>query len=212
MAMKTLAKLFSSEALVKIMRLFLMNREVGFENKDITKHCRIKPYSTKTETSILSSIGFIRKKSFYRNVDTKRGTKKKRVYGWFLNEEFPYLPSLFDLLITSKSIDKRDLTSRIRRTGRIKMLVLAGAFIKEPNSRLDILAVGESINQKKFEQVIRSLESEIGKELKYSAFSMDEFRYRVSMYDKLVCDVFDFPHEIVISAPELSTDAISNRK
>jgi hypothetical protein len=92
------------------------------------------------------------------------------------------------------------------------MLVLAGAFIKEPNSRLDILAVGDSINQKKFEQVVRSLESEIGKELKYSAFTTDEFRYRISMYDKLVCDVFDFPHEIVVGPGELSTDAISNRK
>jgi hypothetical protein len=138
--------------------------------------------------------------------------RKKRVYGWFLNTEFPYLGALYDLLITSKSIDKKELASRIRRTGRIKMLVLAGAFIKEPNSRLDILAVGDSINQKKFEQVVRSLESEIGKELKYSAFTTDEFRYRISMYDKLVCDVFDFPHEIVVGPGELSTDAISNRK
>ena len=194
------------------MRLFLMNRDGGFENKDVTKHCRIKPYSTKTELALLASIDFIEKRSFFKFIETKKGIKKKKVSGWFLNTEFPYLGALFDLLITSKSIDKKDLASRIKRTGRMKMLVLAGAFIKDPGSRLDILAVGDSINQKKFEHVVRSLESEIGKELKYSAFSTDEFRYRISMYDKLVCDVFDFPHEIVFGAPELSTEGLKNRK
>ncbi len=189
-----------------------MNKEVGFENKDVTKHCRIKPYSTKTELALLASIGFIDKRPFIRSIETSRGAKKKKVYGWFLNKEFGYLTALYDLLVTSKSIDKKELVSRIKRAGRIKMLVLAGAFIKDPGSRLDILAVGDSINQKKFEGIVRTLESEIGKELKYSAFTVDEFRYRISMYDKLVCDVFDFDHEVVVSTPELSTEAIKNRK
>ncbi len=189
-----------------------MNKNVGFENKDITKHCRIKPYSTKTEIALLSSINFINKKPFVKTIETSRGFKKKRVYGWFLNKDFTYIPALYDLLITSKSIDQKELVSKIKRTGKIKMLVLAGAFIKDPQSRLDILAVGDNINQKKFEGIVRSLESEIGKELKYSAFTTDEFKYRVSMYDKLVCDVFDFAHEIVFSTPDLSTDPIKNRK
>ena len=94
----------------------------------------------------------------------------------------------------------------------MKMLVLAGAFIKDPASRLDILAVGDSINQKKFENVMRSLESEIGRELKYSAFTTNEFKYRISMYDKLICDVFDFPHEVVFTNQELSTEGLKNRK
>lgn len=189
-----------------------MNKNVGFENKDVTKHCRIKPYSTKTEISLLASINFIKRKSFYKTIETSRGTKKKKVQGWFLNEEFPYINALYDLLITSKTIDHKELAGKIKRTGRIKMLVLAGAFIKDPQSRLDILAVGDNINQKKFESVVRSLESEIGKELKYSAFTTEEFRYRVSMYDKLVCDVFDFNHEVVFGNPELSTDVLKNRK
>ncbi|MCC7469965.1 MAG: hypothetical protein IT284_02395 [Bacteroidetes bacterium] len=210
--MKTLAKLFSSEALVKIMRLFLMNKDTGFENRDVSKHCRTKPYATKTEITLLSSIGFVHKKLFYKDIETKKGVKKKKVSGWFLNKDFMYINALYDLLITSKSIDKKELSAKVKRTGKVKMLVLAGAFIKDPRSRLDILAVGDNINQKRFENVMRNLESEIGKELKYSAFTTDEFRYRVSMYDKLICDVFDFPHEIVFGASELSTEGLKNRK
>jgi hypothetical protein len=72
--------------------------------------------------------------------------------------------------------------------------------------------VGDNISQKKFENMVRGLESEMGKELRYSAFTVDEFKYRISMYDKLVCDVFDYNHEVVFSAPGLSTDPIINRK
>lgn len=210
--MNILAKLFSSEALVKIMRLFLMNRTVGFENKDVSRHSRVKPAATKREVLLLQSIGFIKKGSFVKNIMIRGVAKKRKVTGWFLNPEFPYLTALFDLLITSKSIDKKELVSRIRKTGKVKMLVLAGAFLKDEASRLDILAVGDGISQKKFENVVRSLESEIGKELRYSAFTINEFKYRISMYDKLVCDVFDFNHEIVISTPELSTEGLKNRK
>lgn len=210
--MHILAKLFSSEALVKIMRLFLMNKETGFENKDVSKHCRTKPAATKRELQLLQSIGFVKKGSFYKTIKVRNTEKKKKVSGWFTNKEFPYMDSLYDLLITSKSIDKKDLVSRVRKTGKIKMLVVAGAFLKDDESRLDILAVGDGISQKKFENMVRSLESEIGKELRYSAFTVDEFKYRVSMYDKLVCDVFDYSHEVVFSSPGLSTDALIGRK
>lgn len=210
--MHILAKLFSSEPLVKILRLFLMNQSVGFENKDISKHCRTKPAATKRELILLSSIGFIKKGSFARVVKVRKKEVKKKVIGWFMNQDFPYVTALFDLLITSKSIDKKELMNRIKKTGKIKMLVVAGAFIKDEASRLDILAVGDGISQKKFENVVRGLESEIGKELKYSAFSVGEFSYRMSMYDKLVCDVFDFPHEVLYATSELSTEALKNRK
>lgn len=210
--MHILAKLFSSEALVKIMRLFLMNQEAGFENKDVSKHCRTKPAATKRELQLLQSIGFVKKASFYRNVKIRNIVKKKKVTGWFTNTDFPYLSALFDLLITSKSVDKKDLASRIKKTGKVKMLVVAGAFLKDDESRLDILAVGDGISQKKFENVVRNLESEIGTELRYSAFTIEEFKYRVSMYDKLVCDVFDYNHEVVFTTPGLSTEGLKGRK
>lgn len=210
--MNILAKLFSSEALVKIMRLFLMNQEAGFENKDISKHCRTKPAATKRELQLLQSIGFVKKGSFYKTIKIHNRETRRKVSGWFTNSEFPYLSALFDLLIASKSIDKKDLIGRIRKTGKIKMLVVAGAFLKDEESRLDILVVGDGISQKKFENMIRGLESEIGTELRYSAFTVDEFKYRLSMYDKLICDVFDYNHEILFTTPGLSTEGLKTRK
>ena len=42
------------------------------------------------------------------------------------------------------------------------------------------------------------LEAEIGKELAYAVFDTPDFLYRANMYDKLVRDVIDFPHEKVL--------------
>ena len=46
--------------------------------------------------------------------------------------------------------------------------------------------------------MIEGLEAEIGKELRYAAFETGEFNYRLGMYDKLVRDILDYPHTVVL--------------
>ena len=55
---------------------------------------------------------------------------------------------------------------------------------------------------------VRRLEAEIGAELTYATFETKEFIYRLNMYDKLVRDILDFPHEVVLQAKELSTQTL----
>jgi hypothetical protein len=52
------------------------------------------------------------------------------------------------------------------------------------------------------------MEAEIGGELSYAVFETKEFLYRLNMYDKLVRDILDYPHEVVVQAKELSTQAL----
>jgi hypothetical protein len=55
---------------------------------------------------------------------------------------------------------------------------------------------------------MRRLEAEIGAELVYAVFDTKEFIYRLNMYDKLVRDILDYPHEVLLQAKELSTQAL----
>jgi len=34
--------------------------------------------------------------------------------------------------------------------------------------------------------------------VRYAAFPSDEFQYRLDVYDKLIRDVFDYPHRIIV--------------
>lgn len=213
--MDILGKLFSSVPLVKVMRLFLMNPETGFETKEVAFRAQIKDSSARTELNVLKSAGMVKKKNFVKDIEikTKKGVSstKRKVEGWFLDAEFKYLEPLHSLLIGSERTNREELVRRLKAAGKIKLLVIAGVFIKNPESRADMMIVGDNLKMKTLSNVIKNLESEIGKELQYAVFSVDEFKYRSNMYDKLVCDIFEFEHEELVKAPDLSTEALKKR-
>ncbi len=195
-----LGKLLGTPSRVKIMRLFLLNPEKGFENKDIVRRSKVSVGSARRESAHLASIGFIKKKSFYREpLDaSKKRQKTKKITGWFLDPTFPYIKQINELLIDSEFLHKDDLITRFKRTGNIKLLYVAGIFTKDPMSRVDILIVGDKIKKSAVETIIKNMEAEIGKELTYAIFETTDFRYRLDMYDKLVRDIIDFPHEKLV--------------
>ena len=45
---------------------------------------------------------------------------------------------------------------------------------------------------------VHMIEAEIGRELRYAAFTTEEFRYRVGVYDRLIRDAFDYPHRTIL--------------
>lgn len=206
--MDILGKLFSSNALVKIMRLFLLNPSSAFENKDIILRSKVSSSALRTEITILNSIKFIQRRSFYKEIPIKPKKtknkskkvvavkiKKKRVTGWQLNPNFQYLQQMIPLLVNSDSIDRKDVLQKLKGTGKIKLIILSGIFMKEENSTVDMLVVGDNLKKKQFENALHSIESEMGKELKYAVLDTKDFNYRFGMYDKFIRDILDYSHE-----------------
>lgn len=200
--METLAKLFGGTARVKIMRLFLLNGGSAFEVDEIVSRSRVTKPNARKEINGLSAMGFIKQRVLVR--EGYRGTKKK-VNAWQLNASFQYLDAVRDLLVDPHLLLQDDLTARFRPIGKIKLMVVSGVFIGDDKSRVDILLVGDKLKKNILQQVIKGLEAEIGKELDYVVFDTNEFKYRLDMYDKLVCDILDLPHESLIDVGQLST-------
>ncbi len=188
------------------MRLFLLNPEEGFETPDITGRCRISAAQSRKAVAQLSAMDFVSKKSFTKELTSARTGKvrKKRVQGWFLNPAFPYISELRQLLVEGEFFKHSDLAKRFKPAGRIHLLVVSGLFIQNSESRLDLLIVGDNLKKNMIQKTVSVLESELGKELSYAVFETADFKYRISMYDKLLRDVFDFPHEPLIASKEFS--------
>ena len=191
--MEILGKILGSTARVKIMRLFLLNPTKGFTNKDIAKRSRVNLNLANKELKLLSTINFI---------------KKHAKDEWFFNTSFKYATEVEDLLINSDSLDKNIILETFKKVGKVKLLIVSGIFIKNKDSRVDLLIVGDKMSRAKIEEGIRKLEAEIGAELVYAVFDTKEFNYRMNMYDKLVRDIIDFPHEAILQAKELSTQTL----
>lgn len=212
MTIDILANLFSSDPIVKIMRLFLMNQDVSFSLTQIADRTLSKESSVKRELEILDEIGLTKSKTITAETVTASGKKTKgKVKVWEIDTTFHYLEPLYSLLIEYDTLRQNDVVAKFRPAGKIKLLVVGGVFIKDPESRADLLVVGDNLNKKKLENAVKFFEAQLGKELQYAIFDTEEFVYRRDMYDKLLCDIFEGEHEVLIDSPGLSTDALRNR-
>ena len=200
--MDILGKLFGSDSKVKMMRLFLFNPETPFTREDVAERARVALPLAQHELVTLRKTRLIRQKSFSKRIVRKRGKvrtfARKKVSGWMLNPTFPYLAELQRLLIDTSLLKGDELLRRLNRTGRIKLVITAGVFIQNPDSRVDVLVVGDHLRRGAVEHAIRAIEAEMGKELRYGAFETSEFNYRLGMYDKLIRDILDYPHTVVL--------------
>jgi len=201
--MDILGKLFGSPARVKILRLFLFNEGDNFENIDIAKRARVSTLSVRTETLMMEKIGLIKRRVFYIEVTRGKGKNrknvKKKVHGWTLNPKFTYLTALRNFLLTATPLKGNHIVKKLNTAGRPKLIVIAGAFIQNFDSDVDLLVVGDSMHEGKLERVVRDIESEIGKELQFALFSTKDFQYRMNIYDKLLRNIFDYPHQTVLN-------------
>lgn len=199
--MDILGKIFGSQAKVRIIRLFLFNPEKIIDANEVAKRTQVSVKTVFREMRFLASADLVRKKTavFTVRQKEKQGQALKRVRnGWVLNQKFPYIAALQNLVINTVLIKDEEILARLSGTGQIKLLIVAGVFIQETDSRVDLLIVGDRLKKPLIEARIKKMESEIGKELRYSIFETPDFQYRVSIYDKLIRDIIEFKHKKVL--------------
>lgn len=203
--MDILGKLFGSAARVRIMRLFLMNGEEIFESVDVVQRARTTTDIARKEIRLLRDIGLIKEREAIKMVpkntrskNVEAELKKKKYIGYSLNPTFPFLASL-RALVTEIAMGKEDIAVRFKGCGHFKLIIVAGIFIDEPTSRVDVLIVGDKLKRAAIERELKKLEAEVGKELSYSLLESAEFEYRFGIYDKFVRDIVDYPHLVVLN-------------
>lgn len=206
--MDILEKLFGTAAKVKIMRLFLFNPEYVFSLDEIVDRGKMATKEVKNELPNLIKTGLIRKKPFIKDVvivkKKKTVTKRIKGIGYALDGKFPYLNALKTLLISVSLHSHDDIAKRFSKVGKIKALIVAGVFIQDWESRVDLMIVGDELDNDRIHSIVKLLESELGKEISYTALDTADFEYRIGVYDKLVRDILDFPHVKIVDRLSLS--------
>ncbi len=199
-----LEKLFGSATKVKIMRLFLFNPEEIFTLVATALRSRVPETDAKHNLALLEEVGLIerRKVSQEVKVSNKLGKKQKKssrtVDGWILNQDFGLINQLRDLVLYVSPFRNREIIKLLSRAAKLKLVVLSGVFRHNLDARIDLLVVGDNLKKPTLDTIIKKIESEMGREIKYAAFETTDFKYRMDMYDKLVRDVFDYPHEKIL--------------
>lgn len=196
MADDPLAILFGSQARVKLLRFFLFNPSKDFTFDEISRRARLVRRTARTEMNALERAEVIKKKQIYQQLPGR--SKKTRVHGYALNSKFPELHALQTFLFETAPINSKTLLKHLRKAGPLDFVCVSGVFVREFEQRIDVLLSMKKLSETRIENAIRSLESELGIEIRYAAFTSEEMLYRVTMYDKLTRDVFDYKYEIIV--------------
>jgi hypothetical protein len=198
-----LGKIMGTPARVKLMRLFLFHPETGFTRDELMTKTKTQATTLRAELSLLEKIGFITKKDVTRSIakvtKKKTTTVKKRVTVYLLDQGFTLIEPLSVLLLESELIHVPELPTRLKSIGKLKLLVVSGVFLRHDDRPIDLLIVGDKFDMPVLHKTIGILESEIGRELRYALFTTDDFLYRIKMYDKLIRDIFEFPHQKLVN-------------
>lgn len=201
--MDILEKLFGSAAKVKIIKLYIFNSGTAYDVAQAADRAKVSQSVARKEISNLEKMGFLKSKFYIKEVKRQKDrtieTFRKRTNGWTLDQKFPYIEDIKSFLSNINPFKHKDIVEKISRAGKIQILIISGIFIKNLDSRVDLLVVGDNLKLGQLENTIRTIESEIGKEVRYAVFETKEFNYRYSMFDKLIRDILDYPHQKIIN-------------
>lgn len=181
--MTSVSYIFGGEAKVKIMRLFIFNPTQAFTPAEVVGRAKANPLIARRELASLVKAGLI----------------KKRGKSYILNKAYRYLPAVGNFLIDANPLSEKEIVKKISVTGNVKLILISGIFLHNPDSRVDILVVGDHVKQGKLVSVMSSIEAELGKELRYAVFETSDFQYRLGIYDKLIRDILDSKHKKIFN-------------
>ena len=184
--MDPLARLFSSSARLKMLRLFLFNDDLSFPVADIVFRISVPKEAVVKELRVLLGAGLIK----------KRTGKDGVVYG--TNRRFSHYVALQAFMRATTALSDVDMITTLKKAGALRLVALSGLFTGAIETKADLLIVGDKLDDKQLEKVVHELEAELGRELRYAAFSTEDFRYRVGVYDRLLRDIFDYPHRTIL--------------
>jgi hypothetical protein len=184
--MDPLAKIFGSQARLKLLRFFSFNQTANPTIAALEKSTKNYPAVFIKELSIFLEAWYIQKKG-------SRATTRYQV-----NPRFEHAAALDHFIRETTSVRPKDILIALKRAGTAQLVVLSGFFVGSVQPQVDLLVVGDRLDERTLASAVHALEADLGREIRYAAFATPDFRYRRGVYDRLLRDIFDYPHRVLI--------------
>ena len=185
MSKHILEVLFDSKPRLKILTFLYRNYNHKYTFREIVDKTQEEASAVRRELTKLTEIGLV-----------TSGEKKS------LNPGFDYFTELRDLILKSAPTEKQRLIENINKLGKIRLAIISGVFLdKEINDPLavDIFLAHDYLDRRKLAQFLKTVESEIGTEIRFATMEKEEFKYRLAMFDRFVRVLLEGPHEKLIN-------------
>jgi len=122
----------------------------------------------------------------------------KRITQYAVNEKDPLFKPLLALASAALAPLLKDMAAAFRGIRGVTLVVASGLLAEEPKSAVDLLVVSRSPDTKKIEKAIKKIEALSALPLRYTVMEAREYAERRRAYDRLLRDIFDYKHQIVL--------------
>lgn len=183
----------------RILRLFVLFDKESFTLSEITRRAKVTPQAATSEIDALLKIGLIKEE----RGEGKTARQRKYTSRYSFDERYKHANALSAFIHEVSPERFNDVEKALRGAGRLSVIVLSGVFTGDLNRPADLIVVGDYVNEKRLEKVVHSFEPKYGREIRYALFSTPEFRYRLTIHDKLLRDTLDYPHRLLLNKHNL---------
>ncbi len=202
-----LASFIGNRERAQLMRVFVFNPSEVVSLATAAKRAGISGKAAARELKVLEKLGIVKRgRSF--SVALANGTKrmvqgKQREDLWVLNTDFKHLRGVSGFIHETSPVKFDNIVGALRPGGKISAVILSGSFVGDPTRPADLIVAADPLHERKLESAIRQLEPQFGREIRFAAFSTPEFRYRLTIQDRLIRDTLDFPHLVLLDRTRL---------
>lgn len=167
----------------------------------LAKLAGVTPLVLKKELAVLEKLGVVKKIS--RRVEGDAVPKGKKKSGveefWIPNTESTYLRAVTSFVQETSPSEFKQVEKALKGSGRLSTVILSGIFMGDMTRPADLIIGWDSLDERRLERAVKGLEPFFGREIRYAAFPTTEFRYRLTIQDRLLRDTLDFPHRILVN-------------
>jgi hypothetical protein len=201
-----LGAFMSNPARAKLLRVMLLNQSEPMTAGMAGKRAGVKPDVALREMKKLATWGILKRGRMVtiRIANGKsKASGKTKVDTWAVNQNFRHLRALSIFVHDVAPVRYDSIVGALKKSGRVSAVVLSGCFLGDDTRPADLLVAVDSLNERRVDSAIRAIEPSVGREIRYAAFSTPEFRYRMTVQDKLIRDTLDFPHVVLFDKTRL---------
>jgi len=206
MADDFLSKVLGNAARAKVLRAFIFSPTELFTLPTVAKRSGAPLKAVAKEIKALEDIGIIKKGKLtitLANTSKRLVSGKQKEQTWHFNTDFKHGRALSKFVHEVSPVSHSSIILALKGSGRLAAVILSGSFVGDPTRPADLIIAADGLNEGRLERAIRTLEPEFGREIRYAAFSTTEFRYRLTVQDRLIRDTLDYPHLVLLDRARL---------
>ncbi len=180
-----LKRLFKSKAEVEVLGVVLFKERLHL--REIARQANITPSETKRELDNLVKLGILKKE------------KKGNLVLFYTNKKCPFLNELQNLYLKTDGIYpilKKELSYL-----NLKFAIVYGSMAKgnfDEKSDIDILLIGEDINEDKLIKTIMKTQKKTNREINYILWNEKELREKIKNKGAFINSVLKEPKIMLI--------------